>query len=51
MDTLTQPDVTAAEVRPTRHALRERTTTYAVFGVGLVGIAASIVVGLVLVRS
>ena len=45
MDTLIQPDVTVAEVRPSRHALRERATTYAVFGLGLVGITAFIVVG------
>ena len=51
VDTLIQPDVTVAEVRPSRHALRARATTYAVFGVGLVGIAAFIVVGLVLVSS
>jgi hypothetical protein len=48
VDTLIQPDVTVAEVRPSRHALRERATTYAVFGLGLVGIAAFVVIGLVL---
>ena len=51
VDTLIQPDVTVAEVRPSRHALRERATTYAVFGLGLVGITAFIVVGLLLVGS
>ena len=51
VDTLIQPDVTVAEVRPSRHALRERATTYAVFGLGLVGIAAFVVIGLVLVRG
>ena len=35
-------------MRPSRHALRERATTYAVFGLGLVGIAAFVVIGLVL---
>jgi len=48
VDTLIQPDATLAEVRPSRHALRERATTYAVFGLGLVGIAAFVVIGLVL---
>jgi hypothetical protein len=48
VDTLIQPDVTVAEVRPSRHALHERATTYAVFGLGLVGITAFIVIGLVL---
>ena len=48
VDTLIQPDVTVAEVRPSRHALRERATTYAVFGLGLVGIAAFVVIGMVL---
>jgi hypothetical protein len=51
VDTLIQPDVTAAEVRPSRHALSERATTYAVFGAGLVGIVAFVVVGMVLVRG
>lgn len=51
VDTLIQPDVTVAEVRPSRHALRERATTYAVFGLGLVGIAAFVVVGLVLLSG
>ena len=45
VDTLIQPDVTVAEVRPSRHALRERATTYLVFGLGLVGIAAFVAVG------
>jgi hypothetical protein len=49
VDTLIQPDVTVAEVRPSRHALRERATTYGVFGLGLVGIAAFVVIGLVLI--
>jgi hypothetical protein len=48
VDTLIQPDVTVAEVLPSRHAFSERATTYAVFGLGLVGIAACIVVGLAL---
>ena len=48
VDTLIQPDVAPAEVRPSRHALRERATTYAVFGLGLVGIAAFLVIGIVL---
>ncbi len=48
VDTLMQPDLTVAEVRPSRHALRERATTYLVFGVGLVGIAAFLAVGLFL---
>lgn len=51
VDTLIQPDVAVAEVRPSRHALRERATTYAVFGLGLVGIAAFIVVGIVLLDA
>ena len=51
VDTLIQPDVTVAEVRPSRHALRERATTYAVFGLGLVGIVAFVVVGSLLVRG
>ncbi len=48
VDTLIQPDVSVADVRPSGHALRERATTYAVFGLGLVGIAAFVVVGYVL---
>jgi hypothetical protein len=48
VDTLIQPDVTAADVRPSGHALRERSTTYVLFGLGLVGIAAFIVIGMVL---
>jgi hypothetical protein len=48
VDTLIQPDVTVAEVQPSRHALSERATTYAVFGLGLVGISAFVVVGFVL---
>ena len=48
VDTLIQPDVAAVDVRPSRHALRERATTYGVFGLGLVGIAAFVVVGYVL---
>jgi hypothetical protein len=51
VDTLIQPDATLAEVRPSRHALRERATTYAVFGLGLVGIAAFAVIGTLLLRS
>jgi hypothetical protein len=51
VDTLIQPDATLAEVRPSRHALRERATTYGVFGLGLVGIAAFVVIGTVLLRS
>jgi hypothetical protein len=51
VDTLIQPDVSVAEVRPSRHALRERATTYGVFGLGLLGIAAFVVVGLVLMGS
>jgi len=51
VDTLIQPDVTVAEVRPSRHALRERATTYAVFGLGLVGIVAFVVIGSLLVRG
>jgi hypothetical protein len=51
VDTLIQPDVTLAEVRPTQHARRERATTYAVFGLGLVGIAAVMVVGLLLLGA
>jgi hypothetical protein len=49
VDTLIQPDVTLADLRPSRHALRERATTYGVFGLGLVGIAAFVVIGYVLV--
>jgi hypothetical protein len=48
VDTLIQPDIAPAEVRPSRHALRERATTYGVFGLGLVGIAAFVVIGYVL---
>jgi hypothetical protein len=48
VDTLIQPDVTVAETRPSRYALRERATTYGVFGLGLVGIAAFVAVGYVL---
>lgn len=48
VDTLIQPDVAPADVRPSRHALRERATTYGVFGLGLVGITAFVVVGYVL---
>ena len=48
VDTLIQPDVTAADVRPSTHALRERATTYGVFGLGLVGIAAFVAIGYVL---
>jgi hypothetical protein len=51
VDTLIQPDATLAEVRPSRHALRERATTYGVFGLGLVGIAAFVVIGLVLMGA
>ncbi|WP_460715218.1 hypothetical protein [Nocardioides dilutus] len=51
VDTLIQPDVSVAEVRPSRHALRERATTYGVFGLGLIGIAAFVVVGTFLLRS
>lgn len=49
VDTLIQPDVSVAEARPSRHALRERATTYGVFGLGLVGIAAFVVIGIVLI--
>ena len=49
VDTLIQPDATIADVRPSRHALRERATTYGVFGLGLVGIAAFVAVGLALI--
>ncbi|MBJ7358651.1 hypothetical protein [Nocardioides sp.] len=48
VDTLIQPDVSAAELRPSRHALAERATTYGVFGLGLVGIAAFVAIGYVL---
>jgi hypothetical protein len=48
VDTLIQPDSSAADVRPSRHALRERATTYGVFGLGLVGIAAFVAIGYVL---
>lgn len=48
VDTLIQPDVTVAESRPSRHAVRERATTYAMFGLGLVGIAAFVTIGAVL---
>jgi hypothetical protein len=51
VDTLIQPDVGVGEVRPSRYALRERATTYGVFGLGLVGIAAFVVIGLVLMGS
>jgi hypothetical protein len=51
VDTLIQPDVTPADLRPSRHALRERATTYSVFGLGLVGIAAFVVIGYVLVGA
>lgn len=51
VDTLIQPDVTLAETRPSRHATRERATTYAMFGLGLVGIAAFVVIGLLLLGS
>jgi hypothetical protein len=51
VDTLIQPDVTPADVRPSRHALRERATTYGVFGLGLVGIAVVVVAGYVLLGS
>jgi len=49
VDTLIQPDVAPTDLRPSRHALRERATTYGVFGLGLVGIAAFVVIGYVLV--
>lgn len=48
VDTLIQPDLTVAEVRPSQHALRERATTYGVFGLGLVGIAVFVAMGLLL---
>ena len=48
VDTLIQPDVALTDVRPSRHALRERSTTYVVFGLGLVGIAAFVAIGVVL---
>jgi hypothetical protein len=48
VDTLIQPEATLAETRPSRHAMRERATTYALFGLGLVGIVAFVVIGSVL---
>jgi len=51
VDTLIQPDVTPADTRPSRHAIRERATTYAMFGLGLVGIAAFVVIGVVLLGA
>jgi hypothetical protein len=51
VDTLIQPDIAPADVRPSRHALRERATTYGVFGLGLVGIAAFVVIGYVLLGA
>lgn len=51
VDTLIQPDVAPVDVRPSRHALRERATTYGIFGLGLLGIAAFVVVGYVLLGA
>jgi hypothetical protein len=51
VDTLIQPDASAVDVRPSSHALRERATTYGVFGLGLVGIAAFVVIGYVLLGA
>ena len=51
VDTLIQPDAAAADVRPSGHALRERATTYAMFGLGLVGIAAFVAIGYLLLGS
>ena len=48
VETLVTPDVREADLRPSQAAHRNRAATYAVFGLGLVGIAAFIVVGLVL---
>ena len=48
VDTLIQPDAAPGDVRPTGHAMGERATTYGVFGVGLLGIAAFVVVGILL---
>lgn len=49
VDTLIQPEVSVTEVEPSPHALRERATTYAVFGLGLLGVAAFVVLGFWLV--
>ena len=46
VETLVTPDVRDADLRPSAAAHHNRAATYAVFGIGLVGIAAFIVVGL-----
>jgi hypothetical protein len=51
VDTLIQPDAGPVDVRPSRHALRERATTYGIFGLGLVGIATFVAIGYVLLRG
>jgi hypothetical protein len=48
VETLVMPDVRPADLRPSADAHRNRAATYAMFGVGLIGIAAFVVVGLVL---
>jgi len=48
VETMVTPDVRDADLRPSAAAHHNRAATYAVFGIGLVGIAAFIVIGLVL---
>ena len=49
VETLVTPDVRQADLRPSASAHHNRAATYALFGIGLVGIVAFVVVGLVLV--
>jgi hypothetical protein len=49
LETLVMPEVEQDELRPSAGAYRHRAQTYLVLGTGLLGLAAALVVGVVLV--
>lgn len=48
VETLVMPEVDHAELQPSPAALRERAQTYSVLGLGLLGVAAALVLGVLL---
>ena len=49
VETLVMPEVAREELHPSAGAFRDRAQTYSVLGAGLIGVAATLLIGVLLV--